>query len=317
VPETASRPVRADARRNYDRLLEVAVHAFATDGAYVALEGIAKTAGVGIGTLYRHFPTREALVEAVYRHELTDLCDAVPGLLQSLPPDEATRAWMDRFIDYLTTKHYMAEALRAVIASGGYPFAESRGRLTPRRRRRRRNPTARHRTQRRARGNQRRVPGRRRAKPARASRSHPRPPPRRAACPCHGPSPIASAVRAADQPSPSYLHKLVLMRHSSACMITQRQHQANCATAAAVTNVFEGDTEVVLGTFGTPVPRVRHGRGHGGAQVTFPGSRRILSHSKTTSIYGFGCRRGLLRPLPLHPGVASGLIDKTGGSSVL
>jgi AcrR family transcriptional regulator len=121
--------VRADARRNYDRLLEVAVHAFATDGAYVALEGIAKTAGVGIGTLYRHFPTREALVEAVYRHELTDLCDAVPGLLQSLPPDQATRAWMDRFIDYLSTKHYMAEALRAVIASGGNPFAESRGRL--------------------------------------------------------------------------------------------------------------------------------------------------------------------------------------------
>jgi AcrR family transcriptional regulator len=129
VSETGTRPVRADARRNYDRLLEVAVHAFATDGAYVALEGIAKTAGVGIGTLYRHFPTREALVEAVYRHELTDLCDAVPGLLQSLPPDQATRAWMDRFIDYLSTKHYMAEALRAVIASGGNPFAESRGRL--------------------------------------------------------------------------------------------------------------------------------------------------------------------------------------------
>jgi AcrR family transcriptional regulator len=129
VSETGNRPVRADARRNYDRLLEVAVHAFATDGAHVTLERIAKTAGVGIGTLYRHFPTREALVEAAYRHELTDLCDAVPGLLQSLPPDQATRAWMDHFIDYLTTKHYMAEALRAVIASGGNPFAESRRRL--------------------------------------------------------------------------------------------------------------------------------------------------------------------------------------------
>jgi AcrR family transcriptional regulator len=131
VAEPVSRPVRADARRNYDRLLEVAVHAFATDGAYVALERIARTAGVGIGigTLYRHFPTREALVEAVYRHELTDLCDAVPGLLESLPPDEATRAWMDHFIDHMTTKHYMAEALRAVIASGGNPYAESRGRL--------------------------------------------------------------------------------------------------------------------------------------------------------------------------------------------
>jgi AcrR family transcriptional regulator len=129
VSETGTRAVRADARRNYDRLLEVAVRAFATDGADVTLEGIAKTAGVGIGTLYRHFPTREALVEAAYRHELADLCDAVPGLLQSLPPDEAARAWMDHFIDYMTTKRYMAEALRAVIASGGNPFAESRGRL--------------------------------------------------------------------------------------------------------------------------------------------------------------------------------------------
>ncbi|WP_328611310.1 TetR/AcrR family transcriptional regulator [Amycolatopsis sp. NBC_00345] len=129
MSENGTRPVRADARRNYDRLLEVAVHAFATDGTHVTLERIAKTAGVGIGTLYRHFPTREALVEAAYRHELTDLCDAVPGLLRSMPPDQATRAWMDHFIDYLTTKHDMAEALRAVIASGGNPFAESRGRL--------------------------------------------------------------------------------------------------------------------------------------------------------------------------------------------
>jgi AcrR family transcriptional regulator len=129
VSETGTRAVRADARRNYDRLLEVAVRAFAADGADVTLEGIAKAAGVGIGTLYRHFPTREALVEAAYRHELADLCDAVPGLLQSLPPDEAARAWMDHFIDYMTTKRYMAEALRAVIASGGNPFAESRGRL--------------------------------------------------------------------------------------------------------------------------------------------------------------------------------------------
>jgi AcrR family transcriptional regulator len=129
VSETASRPVRADAQRNYDRLLEVAVHAFAVDGAHVTLDRIAKTAGVGIGTLYRHFPTRDALVEAAYRHELADLCDAVPGLLESLPPDEATRAWMDRFIDYMSTKRDMAEALRAVIASGGDPFAESRRRL--------------------------------------------------------------------------------------------------------------------------------------------------------------------------------------------
>jgi AcrR family transcriptional regulator len=129
VPETASRPVRADARRNYERLLEAAVHAFASEGADVTLEAIAKTAGVGIGTLYRHFPTREALVEATYRHELAWLCDAVPGLLRSLPPDQATRAWMDLFMDYVTTKRYLAGALRAVVASNGTLFAQSRTRL--------------------------------------------------------------------------------------------------------------------------------------------------------------------------------------------
>jgi len=129
VSHTIGRPVRADARRNRERLLEAAVRAFARDGADVTLEAIAKTAGVGIGTLYRHFPTRDALVEAAYRQELAHLCDAVPGLLRSLPPDEATRAWMDRFIDYMTTKRYMAGALQAVIASGGDPYAESRARL--------------------------------------------------------------------------------------------------------------------------------------------------------------------------------------------
>jgi len=95
----------------------------------VTLDAIAKDAGVGIGTLYRHFPTREALVEAAYRNELARLCDAVPGLLADLPPDQAMRMWMDRFVDYMTTKRDMADALRAVIASGGNPYSESRGRL--------------------------------------------------------------------------------------------------------------------------------------------------------------------------------------------
>jgi AcrR family transcriptional regulator len=95
----------------------------------VTLEAIAKDAGVGIGTLYRHFPTREALVEAAYRNELARLCDVVPELLAAEPPDQAMRIWMDRFVDYMTTKHGMADALRAVIASGGNPFAESRDRL--------------------------------------------------------------------------------------------------------------------------------------------------------------------------------------------
>jgi AcrR family transcriptional regulator len=132
VPEGGDRTLRADARRNRDRLLSAAVRAFSqdgADGADVTLDAIAKDAGVGIGTLYRHFPTREALIEAAYRSELARLCDAVPSLLQDMQPDEATRAWMDRYIEYMTTKRGMAGALRAVIASGGTPYAQSRDRL--------------------------------------------------------------------------------------------------------------------------------------------------------------------------------------------
>ena len=127
--EAGDRTLRADARRNRDRLLSAAVRAFSQDGADVTLDSIAKDAGVGIGTLYRHFPTREALIEAAYRSELARLCDAVPDLLQDMRPDEATRAWMDRYIEYMTTKRGMADALRAVIASGGTPYAQSRDRL--------------------------------------------------------------------------------------------------------------------------------------------------------------------------------------------
>jgi AcrR family transcriptional regulator len=126
---TGKRPLRADAQRNRDRLLDAAVRAFSQAGPEVTLDAIAKDAGVGIGTLYRHFPTREALVEATYRNELARLCDAAAGLLATLPPDQALRTWMDRFVDYMTTKRGMADALHAVIASGGNPFAESRDRM--------------------------------------------------------------------------------------------------------------------------------------------------------------------------------------------
>jgi AcrR family transcriptional regulator len=128
---TGERPLRADAQRNRDRLLHAAVRAFSQAGATEAtLDAIAKDAGVGIGTLYRHFPTREALIEAAYRNELARLCDAAPELLETTPPDRALRQWMDRFVDYMTTKRGMADALRAVVASGGNPFAESLDRLT-------------------------------------------------------------------------------------------------------------------------------------------------------------------------------------------
>jgi AcrR family transcriptional regulator len=129
VPDEGERPLRADARRNRERLLRAASRAFGNGQSEVTLEAIAKDAGVGIGTLYRHFPTREALVEATYRSELARLCDGVAELLRTLPPDRAARAWMDHFVRYMTTKRGMAEALRAVVASGGNPFADSRGRL--------------------------------------------------------------------------------------------------------------------------------------------------------------------------------------------
>ena len=82
------------------------------------LEQIARDAGVGIGTLYRHFPTREALVEAVYRKELADLCASAAELLAAQPPERALRAWMDRFADYVTAKREMADAIARRLRLG-------------------------------------------------------------------------------------------------------------------------------------------------------------------------------------------------------
>ena len=126
---TVARRMRADAQRNREQLLAAAVAAFAADGPEITLESIARSAGVGIGTLYRHFPSREALIDAAYRSELARLCDSVPGLLKSRPADRALRAWLELFGEYMTTKRGMTDALRMVIASGADPFAESRGRL--------------------------------------------------------------------------------------------------------------------------------------------------------------------------------------------
>jgi AcrR family transcriptional regulator len=109
--------VRADAKANRDRLLEAAARAFARDGADASLKAIAQDAGVGIGTLYRRFPTRESLVEATYHNETARLCAAAGELLGTMPPLAALRAWMDRFADLMATKHAMADALRAVLTS--------------------------------------------------------------------------------------------------------------------------------------------------------------------------------------------------------
>ena len=117
-PQDQPRRLRADAERNRARLLEVARAAFASGEEPVTLEQIARGADVGIGTLYRHFPTREALVEALYRKELSDLCGSADDLLAAYPPDQALRAWMDRFSGYVTVKKDMADTLRAVVAAG-------------------------------------------------------------------------------------------------------------------------------------------------------------------------------------------------------
>lgn len=129
MAEEEERPLRADARRNRDALLAAAAAAFAAAGPDATLEAIAAAAGVGIGTLYRHFPTREALVDAAYRNELARLCDSAAELLDALPPDKAVREWMERFVDYAVTKRGMADTLRALMAAGGNPFAQSRDRM--------------------------------------------------------------------------------------------------------------------------------------------------------------------------------------------
>jgi AcrR family transcriptional regulator len=115
TPASARKP-RADALRNRERLLAVAKVAFAEVGPDVSLEEIARRAGVGIGTLYRHFPTRDAVVEAVYRREVQQLAEAAPRLAASMPPEKALRAWMLLFVDYIAAKRVIAPALTALAA---------------------------------------------------------------------------------------------------------------------------------------------------------------------------------------------------------
>ncbi|MGW3961769.1 TetR/AcrR family transcriptional regulator [Amycolatopsis sp. NPDC005003] len=128
-PEPA-RPVRSDARRNRDKLVAVARAAFAAADGAVTLEAVAREAGVGIGTLYRHFPTREALVEAVYAAELDDVTDSAPALLADSAPEQALRAWMDRYAAFVATKRGMADVLRAGVASGRIATPVTRQRIT-------------------------------------------------------------------------------------------------------------------------------------------------------------------------------------------
>ncbi|WP_435207299.1 TetR/AcrR family transcriptional regulator [Micromonospora sp. bgisy143] len=111
VPEVfAQRPKRADARRNYDALIAAARDAFAENGAAASLEDVARRAGVGIGTLYRNFPTRRHLFEAVYVEEVRALSRSAEDLAE-LPPWDALVAWLHRFVAYVATKRALAEQL--------------------------------------------------------------------------------------------------------------------------------------------------------------------------------------------------------------
>jgi len=124
------RPVRADARRNRDKLVEAARAAFAAAEDTVSLERVARDAGVGIGTLYRHFPTREALVEAVYAVELDDVTASAAALLSELPPDAALRAWMERYAAFTATKRGMIDTLRTGWTTGRIATPTTRERIT-------------------------------------------------------------------------------------------------------------------------------------------------------------------------------------------
>jgi AcrR family transcriptional regulator len=106
---------RADAQRNRLRILEVAKAAFTRMGANINLDEVAKQAGVGPGTLYRHFPTRDALLEAVYRTEVEKLAAAESEFARTMPPVEALRAWMWLFVDYIATKQIIAPALNTMV----------------------------------------------------------------------------------------------------------------------------------------------------------------------------------------------------------
>ena len=123
--QPARRKPRTDAQRNRERILEVAKEAFTRSGVNTSLDDIAKQAGVGPGTLYRHFPTRDQLLEAVYRTEVEKLAAAERKFAKELPPVEALRAWMLLFIDYIAAKHLIAPALNTLVGGASKVFEAS------------------------------------------------------------------------------------------------------------------------------------------------------------------------------------------------
>lgn len=129
-PGPSARKLRADGQRNRERLMQIAKAAFADVGADISLEEIARRAGVGIGTFYRHFPTRDAIVEAVYRREVEQLAGAANRLLASLAPGAALQEWMRLFVDYIATKKVMVAALSAIVGGASELYAFSGAQIT-------------------------------------------------------------------------------------------------------------------------------------------------------------------------------------------
>ena len=129
MAEPETRTPRADAARNRDQLLAVATRVYASADAEPSMRAIAREAGVGIATLYRHFPNRESLVDAVYRDQVGRLTTGARQLLGQLPPAEAMRRWMDLFGDWIATKNGMLDTLLAMIESGEIAHARTRTEL--------------------------------------------------------------------------------------------------------------------------------------------------------------------------------------------
>jgi AcrR family transcriptional regulator len=127
--QKARRRPRADAQQNRERILEVAKEAFTRSGANASLDDIAKEAGVGAGTLYRHFPTRDALIEAVYRTGVEKLAAAQKEFSESLPPIESLRAWMLLFVDYIATKQIIGPALNSLVGGPSKLYEGSRAQV--------------------------------------------------------------------------------------------------------------------------------------------------------------------------------------------
>jgi AcrR family transcriptional regulator len=123
--QTTARKPRADAQRNRERILEVAKEAFTRSGASTSLDDIAKQTGIGPGTLYRHFPTRDKLLEAVYRTEVEKLAAAERKFAETMPPIEALRAWMLLFVDYIATKQIIAPVLNTLVGGPSKVFEAS------------------------------------------------------------------------------------------------------------------------------------------------------------------------------------------------